>query len=79
MTLDISIDDLLKQLQAEECSDAGFTTKELRLLWGVGDLKARSLIEVGLNSGRLRRGKKWMEKISGVRSPQPCWIPVAQK
>lgn len=73
------IDELLAELERTENSDEGFTTKELRLKWAVGDLKARTLIEVGLNSGRLRRGRKWVTKISGVRSPQPCWIPVAQR
>jgi len=75
--ISITMDELLAELERTENSDEGFTTKELRVKWEVGDVKARALIEAGLNAGRLRRGKKWGTKISGVRSRQPCWIPVS--
>lgn len=79
MTADFTLEQLLGELERErEGDDAGATTTELCAATGWSSRKVIAGLRRLWLAGRLATGRKWVERIDGIRTKVPTyWLKAS--
>lgn len=73
----ITLDELMVALReagvTQEQPGEGFTRRELRGIWGVGDKVCQRILEQAIEANIVRRGRRLMVNTAGITSSVPTY------
>lgn len=71
----ITIEELITEINKAQGSSAeeGVSTEELAEAWGISAQTVREKIRPAVRSGRIIAGRKYIQSITGIMMPIPCY------